>query len=181
MWHQRTLPPAFRLFVHFIGNFHAVISVLSNYQRLSQSVRFRTLSSRRDKGQNRTKVAEKWRTTLFDVLLWPVPLCTWSINEKGVRDSERRAVVFAWCFEWVKNQVRNVSLGKVTWLESLLWVQTVRGIQRLYILFIVCVCAYSPACLVFSTPRSERWCRVGLQQQRPRACGALSAGYWCVS
>lgn len=46
---------------------------------------------------------------------------------------------------WVSRKKATCVFRKVTLLELLLWVQTVRGIQRLYILFIVCICI-QPQC-----------------------------------
>lgn len=73
---------------------------------------------------------------------------------------------------------------KVTLLELLLWGQTVWGIQRLYILFIVCVCAYSPVWCSLDPEVSvdAMWSAVGnpevenrLRQRRPWVCGDVSA------
>lgn len=83
----------------------------------------------------------KWRTILSTALLGP---STWSLW-KGVGGLWKESCRSARCFERVRNEVQtSFVFRKVTLLESLLWVQTVWDIQRLYILFIVCVCAYSP-------------------------------------
>lgn len=136
------MPQAY--FVHFIGNFHIcdVRSVVCQATRepVSRTAQWApTRSSGWEKGQ------KSWRNegwSCWDAFLWPSPLAH-EVYQKLLALGKRIVVLHSALNEW-KIKVQKVSFRKVTLLKLLLWGQTVRGIQRLYILFIVCVCAYSP-------------------------------------
>lgn len=122
--------------------------------------------------QKRTKVMAKWGTILS---LWLGPLAH-EVYEKGVgaREEQRLFCMVLWLSE--KKSV----FRKVTLLELLLWVQTVRGIQRLYILFIVCVCAYSPVWCLLEPEVSvdAMWSNYGESWDGKLTLTATTMGLW---
>lgn len=185
MWHQCTLHQHSRLFCEFLWqlpHLRFMFCCLSSYWRISQSDQWDlqpwAAGVRRGQNHNQShremKDERVWRVALTQ------PSCTWSIW-KGV-GTWKENCCFAWRFGWVKKISATCVSRKVTLLELLLWVQTVWGIQRLYILFIVCVYAYSPVWCSPEVSVDAMWSTVGnpevenrVRQQRPWVCGDVSA------
>lgn len=103
------------------------------------------------------------------------PSCTWSLWEGvGARKERHLFCMVLWLSEKIS------VFRKVTLLELLLWIQTVRGIQRLYILFIVCVCAYSPVWCLLEPEESvdALWSNYGESWNGKLTLTATTVGLW---
>lgn len=121
---------------------------LSSYWRISQSVRsvrFPAVSSRCEGTEPYQSHGEMKDVRVGRVALTQ-PSCARSTWE-GVGTREENCW-FAWCSEWVKHKVHHVSLAKYCYWNCCREFK-LRGVQRLYMLFIVCVCVQTVPSGVF--------------------------------